>query len=229
VSHCEPESLTLLALGEREGLDAEVTHIAECAECAEEVATFAALVDLARTVTPDDAPQQPPAAVWEAIDREVRAGMPVDELTARRQRRSAAPWIAVAAVSGLIIGGLGVTGIANLGSQNPDTTLIAQTELLPLPGNDVLGIAQVEERDSGAVLAVDVPNLPSRDGYYEVWLLKPDVSNMVSVGVLPEGGTGVFPLPASLDLDEFSVVDISREAYDGDATHSTDSVVRGTL
>jgi anti-sigma factor RsiW len=49
VSHCEPESLTLLALGEREGLDAEVTHIAECAECAEEVATFAALVDLARS------------------------------------------------------------------------------------------------------------------------------------------------------------------------------------
>jgi hypothetical protein len=229
VFHCAPETLTLLALGESEGLDDDRTHIAECSECAKEVAAFAELVDVARTVTPADQLQQPPAEVWEAIDREVRAGMPVDELAARRQRRSTAPWIAVAAVSGLVIGGLGVTAITNIGNTAPDTTLIAQAELLPLPGNEVAGIAQVEQRDAGAILSVEVPNLPSRDGYYEVWLLKPDVSNMVSIGVLPENGAAAFPLPASLDLNEFSVVDISREAYDGDATHSTDSVVRGSL
>lgn len=230
MSHCAPETLTLIALGESEGLDDERTHIVECPECAAEVAAFAAIVALARTVTPDDHLAEPPAEVWASIDREIHAGLPTDELAARRERRSAAPWVAVAAVSGLLIGGLGVGLFGALAqSDTPEMNLIAQTELLPLPGNEVLGVAQIEERPTGAVLAVDIPNLPPRDGYYEVWLLTPDVSNMVSIGVLPENGTAVFPLPASLDISEFSVVDISREAYDGDATHSTDSVVRGAL
>jgi len=231
VSHCAPETLTLLALGERDGLEGDRRHLAECPECAAEVAAFAAIVELARAVEPEDQPMQPPAAVWASIDREIKAGLPVDELAARRDRRSAAPWIAVAAVSGLLVGGLGVGLFAVAGAQSGDApiNLVAQTDLLPLPGNEVSGIAQIEERSSGQVLAVEVPNLPSRDGYYEVWLLTPDVSNMVSIGVLPENGTAVLPIPANLDINEFSVVDISREAYDGDATHSTDSVVRGTL
>ena len=228
MSHCKPEELTLLALGEAEGLEDDRAHVAECAACAKEVAAFAALVDLARTVTPDDAVQQPPASVWESVQHEVNAGMPVDELAERRQRRSTAPWIAVAAVSGLLLGGIGVSALNRSDTQS-DISLVAQTALEPLPGNDVTGIAQVEARDSGSVLTVDVADLPAREGYYEVWLLKPDVSNMVSIGVLPESGTGEFPLPETLDLTEFSVVDISREAYDGNAEHSTDSVVRGVL
>jgi hypothetical protein len=38
-----------------------------------------------------------------------------------------------------------------------------------------------------------------------------------------------FPLPAGMDMQAFPVVDISVEQFDGDVTHSADSVVRGTL
>ncbi len=36
-------------------------------------------------------------------------------------------------------------------------------------------------------------------------------------------------LPPTLDLRRFHVVDISLEQYDGEQTHSTVSVLRGTL
>ena len=39
----------------------------------------------------------------------------------------------------------------------------------------------------------------------------------------------MLPLPAGISLADYPVVDISAEPYDGDPTHSTDSVVRGTL
>ena len=46
---------------------------------------------------------------------------------------------------------------------------------------------------------------------------------------LLEGSEGTFPLPAGVDLSEYSVVDVSREPSDGDPAHSGDSIVRGAL
>jgi len=45
------------------------------------------------------------------------------------------------------------------------------------------------------------------------------------------GGAQVneFPLPAGMDMERFPGVDISVEQFDGDVTHSADSVVRGEL
>jgi len=62
-----------------------------------------------------------------------------------------------------------------------------------------------------------------------VWMLAPDASSMISVGVLGSGEQNVFPLPADMELARFPVVDISVEKYDGDVSHSADSVVRGQL
>ena len=67
------------------------------------------------------------------------------------------------------------------------------------------------------------------DGYYEVWLLKPDASGMVSVGILDSADQGLYPLPAGIPLEEFPVVDVSIEEFDGNAAHSAVSVVRGSL
>ena len=55
-----------------------------------------------------------------------------------------------------------------------------------------------------------------------------DVSGLVSVGTLA-GTSGRFDLPEGLDLDQFSVVDVSEEQFDGDPAHSGDSIVRGPL
>jgi anti-sigma-K factor RskA len=228
VSHCDPDSLALIALGEREDLDDEVGHAAECEQCAAELASLSSVVATGRTVTAEDYPVEPPEHVWADIQRDLGTAPVVDELADRRSRRPMTPWLAVAASAGLIVGGLGVAASFTF-DQQTDPTVIAQAALEPLPGNEVAGVAAVQQTQVGAVLNVSVSDLPPREGYYEVWLLTPDVSNMVSVGVLADDGSGTFPLPSALNLGEFSVVDISREEFDGDATHSTDSVVRGSL
>jgi anti-sigma-K factor RskA len=60
-------------------------------------------------------------------------------------------------------------------------------------------------------------------------MLSPDADAMVSVGVLGAGSVNEFPLPTGMDMQAFPVVDISVEQFDGDVTHSGDSLVRGTL
>jgi hypothetical protein len=229
VSHCEPESIALLALGEEVGLTAEREHLRDCAACQVEVDQLAAVVRTGKSISADDMPGTAPQEIWQGIMHELNIAplvANVDELAVRRARRATLPWIGVAAAAGLVLGGLGVTQFLQPAD---NTEVLIATTLEPLPGNSVVGDAAIELTGQGAVLSVQVPQLPESDGYYEVWLLTPDVSNMISVGVLGGDNQGTFPLPPNLDLTEFSVVDISREKFDGDATHSTDSVVRGVL
>jgi anti-sigma-K factor RskA len=60
-------------------------------------------------------------------------------------------------------------------------------------------------------------------------MLSPEADSMVSIGVLGQGSVNEFPLPAGMDMQAFPVVDISVEQFDGDVTHSGDSLVRGML
>jgi hypothetical protein len=39
----------------------------------------------------------------------------------------------------------------------------------------------------------------------------------------------VLPLPPGVDLNRYRLVDVSAEAYDGNAAHSGKSLLRGTL
>jgi hypothetical protein len=136
-------------------------------------------------------------------------------------------WIAAAAAVGLVVGG----GATWWVTAQPDAaTVIATAVLEPLPGWDASGSAVVETMSDGSrVLVVDLDKSESSDdGFREVWLLKPDVSGLVSVGTL-DGASGRFDLPAGLDLEQFSVVDVSEEQFDGDPAHSGDSIVRGPL
>ena len=100
--------------------------------------------------------------------------------------------------------------------------VVASAALQPLPGWSAEGTARVEVgRDGERVLVVDVEDGDDEDGFREVWLLRPDVSGLVSLGTLT-GSSGRFDLPAGLDLDEFSVVDVSLEQFDGIAQWRTD-------
>ncbi|WP_236122097.1 anti-sigma factor [Cellulomonas palmilytica] len=142
------------------------------------------------------------------------------------RRRVAWGWVAGAAAAGVLIGGVGV-GWAQ--SRDARETVVASAALQPLPGWSAEGTARVEVgRDGERVLVVDVQDGKPEDGFREVWLLRPDVSGLVSLGTLT-GSSGRFDLPAGLDLDEFSVVDVSLEQFDGDPAHSGDSIVRGAL
>ncbi|MGN8244256.1 anti-sigma factor [Cellulomonas soli] len=249
----DDETLALLALGESAGSDAERAHVAGCARCTQELDALRGVVGLARDAGPDSL-TPPPPAVWERVVAELgltAAGTPapmaaapvavapvepspVVRLDDRRRPSGGAPtarrpwaWVAGAAAAGVVLGGLGVWGVLR-GTGAP--TVTASATLEPLPGWQASGTAVVETSGDGSrVLVVDLDDGGGdTDGFREVWLLTPDVSGLISLGTL-EGNEGRFDLPVGLDLDEFSVVDVSAEQFDGDPAHSGDSIVRGPL
>lgn len=145
------------------------------------------------------------------------------------RRSRGAGWYALAASVGVVIGGL-ATFVAMQSTTNSQTpNVIAQASLEPLRDVEQPAQAVVQQIDGRDVLVVQASGLPATDGYYEVWLLAPDAQSMVSVGMLDSSEGGTFPLPAGLDLNQFPVVDVSLEHFDGDTSHSTDSILRGKL
>jgi hypothetical protein len=162
---------------------------------------------------------------------------PISDATARRAggggggaRRRWLP-IAIAAASVGLVAGIAVgAGLAGLGGDEPaPQTVVADATLDPFPGWSATGSALVEEDDAGVrsiVVNLDA-EVPATD-VREVWLIRSDASGLVSLGLL-EGTSGRFVVPAGIDLDEFTLVDVSAEPVDGDPAHSGDSIVRGEL
>lgn len=220
MAHCDPQSLSLIALGEPPSAD-EAVHLISCDVCRNEWESMRATVDVARDLD-DDELMAPPAQVWAAIAEEISAPTPATPL---RSRRRLVPMIALAASVGLVIGGVAVA----LMTRPAAPQVIASAPLEPLATYTASGMASVEVVDGSEVLAVDVSGLPTTEGYYEVWLLAPDASSMIALGTLGPGERAVLPLPAGVSLADYPVVDISAEPYDGNPAHSSDSVVRGTL
>lgn len=224
MKHCDPEAISLLALGETPAPQ-DAVHLLTCDECRREWEDLCRVVDRARQAENDEL-LAPPAHIWAAIAEEISEPSVVTGLPARPSRRWA-PWIAVAATVGLLFGG--IAGVTLTRSSAPAPAIVASTPLSPLDEYTASGNATVEVVDGTEQLAVDVRGLPATDGYFEVWLLAPDASSMIAVGTLGAGQTSSFPLPPGVSLADYPVVDISVEDYDGDPTHSAISVARGTL
>ncbi|MEY3734535.1 MAG: hypothetical protein RL347_1894 [Actinomycetota bacterium] len=221
MAHCDQQTLSLIAIGEEPTAD-EALHLVTCDACRREWESLRAVADVARDLD-DDELVAPPAHVWAAISEEISADS--GNVVPMRAKRGFAPWIAVAAAIGLVLGGVG--GAMLMRSTPPE--IVASVALEPLADYAATGNAAVEIVDGTEMLAVDVTGLPSTDGYFEVWLLSPDASSMIALGTLGPDERAMLPLPAGVSLADYPVVDISAEPYDGDPTHSTDSVVRGTL
>ncbi len=222
MSSCDVEELALVAIGEPMSPDLR-DHVSSCVRCQTTLDELRSVASAAAAITDADRPASPPAFVWENIEQAIAA----DE--ASRSRRGArSGWFALAAAVGLIVGAGGTAIVMNQESAQV-VTIVAETALTPLTDAPSGGIARVEQTADGSVLNVSMPGLPSPDGYYEVWMLAPDASKMISVGVLGAGAQSAFPLPAGMQLADYPVVDISLEKYDGDVTHSADSLVRGQL
>ena len=170
----------------------------------------------APTATTDRRPEEPPTAT----------------ITPLRERRTRGWWpiAAAAAAVGIVAGiALGAAAMGVFGTGAAPQTIVATAALDSFPGWSATGSAQLEE-DGGGVrsLVVDLDaEVPATD-VREVWLIRSDASGLVSLGLL-EGASGRFMVPDGIDLDEFTLVDVSAEPVDGDPAHSGDSIVRGEL
>jgi hypothetical protein len=140
--------------------------------------------------------------------------------------------VAVSAVAAAILGVLGTLGVLAL-TGNDDGTgaperIVARARLEPLPDHRGTGQAELVGTGGRRQLDLTVTGLGKIDGYYEVWLLDADGKKLVSLGLL-RGNHGTFPLPSSVNVADYPVVDVSIEPADGNPAHSGDSVVRGQL
>jgi len=107
-------------------------------------------------------------------------------------------------------------------------TPLARAELAPVDRHSATGVARVvQAKDGQRTLEVTVDKNEAR-GFQEVWLIAPDLSRLVSLGVMTSD-SGSFAVPAGLDLGKYPIVDVSDEPMDGNPAHSSVSIVRGTL
>lgn len=145
--------------------------------------------------------------------------------TLRKRRRHLL--LAGAASILAVVLGLSVLSDINTG---PVPTLAAEvnneTLLEPFGGT----ARAVLELDDAPVLEISFDgDLPSGEPV-ELWLIKPDLSDMRSLGIVEPGSAAWSgDWPADLDPSEYSVVDLSIEPNDGDPTHSGRSILRGQL
>jgi hypothetical protein len=235
VSHPDPAILALLALGEPAGTSHDDHHLAQCGNCQSELERLTEVVELARQDGPL-ALEQPPPGVWEQIAAAVAEDMPTAApLTAesgragRDRRRLTVALAGLAA--GLIIGIGGTVAVAQLTSA-PATRVVAEIDLRPVAQfpqwQGATGTATLQDDGPGQLLAVSV-TAPRLSGFYEVWLLGRDGTSMISLGDLNAAQAGTFELPAGVDLDFYSRIDVSLQPFNGSTLHSRTSVVRGSL
>ncbi len=238
MQHVDPELLTLLALGEPLDADPAVAdHLGRCPTCQAEVAGLRRTAALAREgVEHRDAPA-PPAELWDRIAAEAGVGpvphgrhaAPREPAPSPRTRRR---WVRplAALVAAAAVGVAGTVAVLRPWEPGPGTVTASAATLTPVGGGPraVSGRAVVVQGPDGPQLDVTARGLPLQLGYYEVWVFDGG-RNMVSVGVLDADSAAALPLPPTLDLRTYHIVDISAEPYDGDQTHSKSSVLRGTL
>jgi hypothetical protein len=206
---------------------------------------FEDLASLARELTEEDCwVEAAPESLWEAIAAEAfgdgvgtgsapvdggpggsGAAPAVDLATERARRRPRGAWLFAAAATAA-----GVLLLAVWGLVGDDATVVGTAELAVLADDlDASGEARLLEGDRTLRLRVELDGVvPNSDEYLEVWLVESlEPLSLMSLG--PVRGDGLYDLPPGLDPAVYRVVDISREPFDGEATHSGNSVLRGEL
>ncbi|MEU5180608.1 anti-sigma factor [Streptomyces longwoodensis] len=145
----------------------------------------------------------------------------------RRPRRLARFSVALAACAALF--GAGAGSAVTWWVTHDDTSSTAAddgTRLDSLQPRSA-GYARLAGSNARRTLDITVKGLPKTSGYFEVWLMDRSHTKLVSMGVLGPDGHAVLPVPDTIDLKEYSVVDVSVQPYNGKPDHSGDSVVRG--
>lgn len=228
--HLDPDRLVLLALADGAPDQIESAHLASCASCRDDVEALQHVAELGSETQGMVGLPPPPPHVWAGIQDQLQGPAPVRPahaaVRARRRRRWAAPILSAVAAAVLAVAGTATVVHLTDRPPAPDVTAQATLARLPLAPPAAVGSARVLSHDE---LTVSVRNLPLTTGYYEVWLIDPDnLTKMIALGNLA-GSSAALPLPPGADLNRYRLVDVSAEAFDGNAAHSGKSLLRGTL
>lgn len=239
--HVDEELLAGLALGEPDRLALrDRAHLLVCRTCAARLGDLQALVATGRSEQPVPI-QVPGPGLLASIRAELAGDSPAgaasrptvlpaptplpDRRPARRPATSSTRRpLAAAAVCVVAVGGAVWFRTAEA------DVVVARTTLAPLPDRSGGGSAQLTERAGDLRLTIDVTRPATADAFEELWLINTDGRRMISLGVVPATGRATYPVAGSAGgLDGYTIVDISLEPFDGNAAHSRDSLLRGTL
>jgi anti-sigma-K factor RskA len=192
-----------------------------------ELAELRSLVERAAPHEIDWEPTQP--EMWSRIAAEVEADRqhtlaPVRDLPASPPSTSRRWWQAGLAVAAAAAAVIAVVVVVD--DDEPAEQVLSAVDLEPVVGSGS-GRAELVSADETLQLRLETDGLDAPDGYFEVWLIDPSVSAMVSLG--PLRADGEYDLPPGVDAAAFPIVDVSVEPVDGDPAHSGESVLRGQL
>jgi hypothetical protein len=164
---------------------------------------------------------------------ERRAGRDERDRPGREQRRGrGSRRLSIGWGAGLAAASLAIGLLAGRAIWQPDSPVqpVAQVALSTLDTKQDEGKATIVRSRDGLDLTVATAKpLDAGNGYLEVWLLNADGKRMVSVGVLAPGDKASFPISQTMIDEGYTIVDISREKFDGSPAHSGDSLLRGKL
>ncbi len=222
----------------------------------EDADSFAEVIDLLREGPLELTDEQPTAGLWDAIAGELGlSGSSVDSVEstessddvrsgglfdvepgagnvvsmADRRPRWGRPAALLTLAAAVVLLLAVPVGLALRSGESADLVATAQLELLDgQTGQSVP--ATLLSVDGDLVLEVDAPTTVPAGEFLELWLLEvgdDGVEGLESLGRVD--GSGRYDVPDDMDLERFSVVDISVELDDGNPDHSGISVVRGEL
>ena len=228
MAHLERDEIALRAIGEHVDSPDDEGHLLDCRACREDLESLATVARIAADLAPEERVVPPaPPELFDRIEAEVAGSEPGEGGVVRLRfgRTSSRTWGLVTAAAAVVM--LALVGISTLGDVAPTEDPVAAATLEPLDDRAQTTQAQLVEQNGDLVLRLTSEELPEDDGYYEVWLIDENVEGMVSLG--PVDAEGGHRLPGGLDPGDFPIVDVSLEPFDGDPTHSGDSLLRGEL
>ena len=179
---------------------------------------------------PAPSPEQGTRAEQETSAEEDAQPAPVIPLP-RKQPLQGWRRTALVAAAAAVIGVVGTIGANDVAERANEPVVTAQTDLAAYGDTPPAahGLARVLTKDGTTQLHVHVADLPSNNGFYEVWLIDPDTLQMISLGTIGTQSDVILPLPSTVDLSAYRLVDVSAEPVDGNPAHSGRSLLRGLL
>jgi len=218
--HPDPELLSLIALGENAGTEADRAHAETCPACAAELSELRRVVTLGRSVAAETSLATPSTRVWARIRDELalsRAPGLAGEPSTFLPSETPEP-LTVARLLGAAAAGQGheLKAHARLAPVGPSWSRAS--------GRAELAADEHGRRLLRVALEAELPTT----GVRQAWLVhRDDPGSRQTLGVL-DGPHGLWTIEHSIDLGQYAILDISQQDI-GQTEHSGQTIVRGEL